>query len=69
MFKISQEMDEIIGTAQEENLNETETESVWLQSEKAEKDESGVCEKPESFLEEQSNLNYKSDNNFCPIKM
>ena len=74
MYKISEEMDEIIGSAQEDNLNETENfnenfESVLLQSEKSEKDESGVCEKPESFFEEQDNVSSNYDNNFCPIKM
>jgi hypothetical protein len=81
MYKISAEMDEIIGSAQEDktdktfevkNLNANQmVESVLSQSEHSEKDINSVCEKPALFFDEREdviNLNLP-DNNFCPINM
>jgi hypothetical protein len=81
MYKISAEMDEIIGSAQEDktdktfevkNLNANQmSESVLSQSEHSEKGSNSVCEKPALFFDERDDVNNLNlpDNNFCPINM
>jgi hypothetical protein len=75
MYKISEEMDEIIGSAQKDktfevkNLNSNQmVESVLFQREISEKDNIGFCETPALLFDEQDDFNI-AENNFCPINM
>ena len=78
MYKISEEMDEIIGSAQEDktdktfevkNLNSNQmVGSVLFQREISEKDSVGFCETPALFFDEQDDFDI-AENNFCPINM
>ena len=75
MYKISEEMDEIIGSAQEDktfevkNLNSNQmVGSVLFQREISEKDSVGFCETPAIFFDEQDDFNI-AENNVCSINM